>query len=84
MSWLRWNHWPPAIFAVIVSSFLVATAIVQWRIHVLGEAAADVANTTAPSIEHLAAARAETRSLGILLSEQVVAMGDLGPDASSG
>jgi signal transduction histidine kinase len=83
MHWQTWKHWPPAIFAVIVSSFLVSTAIVQWRIRVLGEVAADVANTTTPSVEHLATARAETRSLRILLTERAVPLDDVGREAAS-
>lgn len=78
-----WNRWPAAIFAVIVSSFLVATAIVQWRIHVVGGAVAEIANTTAPSVEHLAAARAETRSLQILLRERVGPTDDVRRDAAA-
>lgn len=79
----RWNHWPAVIFVVIVSSFLVATAVVQWRISALEDAVANIANTTTPSVEHLAAARAETRSLRILLRERVVPMEDVGRDASA-
>lgn len=76
-----WNRWPPAIFGVIVLSFLVATAIVQWRIRKLEGTVADIANTTAPSVEHLAAARAETRTLQVLLRERPGLSADVVRDA---
>jgi signal transduction histidine kinase len=58
-----WNRWPAAIFAVIVLSFVTTTAIGQWRTRQLDEAVAEIASTTAPSIEHLTVARGEVRDL---------------------
>jgi signal transduction histidine kinase len=79
----KWNVWPPAIFAVIVLSFLASTGIVQWRIRMLEGAVTDVASTTAPSVEHLAAARAETRTLQILLREPTGPRENAGRDAAA-
>lgn len=66
----KWSLWPPAIFAVIVLSFLAATGFGQWRMRVLDHAVVEIAITTAPSVEHLASARGAIRNLQALLRER--------------
>jgi signal transduction histidine kinase len=67
----KWNLWPPVIFAVIVLSFLGATGFGQWRMGALDDAVVELASTTAPSIERLAAARSEVRGLQIPLRDRL-------------
>jgi signal transduction histidine kinase len=76
-----WNVWPPAIFAVIVLSFLAATGFGQWRMRVLDSAVVEIASTTAPSIEYLASARGHTRTLQTVLRERVSDMNGQSRDA---
>lgn len=60
-AWL--NRWATAFFAMIVLSFVTATAIGQWRMRMLDEAVSEIADTTTLAIEHLAVARGEVRDL---------------------
>ena len=57
MDRVRWNLVPPAIIAMIVVSFLAATAVGQWRMRMLDESVDAISHTTAPSIDQLTAAR---------------------------
>jgi signal transduction histidine kinase len=66
-----WKVCPPLIFGVIVASFLTATGFGQWRMRVLDGALVDIASTTAPSIEYLAAARSDLRNLQTVCQERL-------------
>jgi signal transduction histidine kinase len=63
------RRWIPVIFAVIISSFLAATAVVHAAMRKADQAAHEITSNTAPSIERLADARAELRRLQTLLDE---------------
>ncbi|HVH43939.1 MAG TPA: HAMP domain-containing sensor histidine kinase [Labilithrix sp.] len=67
---------------MIVLSFVTATAIGQWRTRVLDDAVTEIAFTTAPSIEHLAAVRGEIRDLQGELREASGADDAQGVDAA--
>lgn len=63
------NVWPPLIFAIIVSSFLAATALGQWRMGVLDQRIIQIAETTSSSVQDLANARGEIRNVRVALRE---------------
>lgn len=63
------RRWITAVLAVVVASFLAASALVHWRMKPIDDAAGEIAANTAPSIERLADARAELRQLQLLLDE---------------
>lgn len=65
----RTRLWISAIVLAIVSSFLGATALVHWEMRSVDRLASEIATNTAPSIEHLADARAELRRLQGLLDD---------------
>ncbi|MBX3191270.1 MAG: HAMP domain-containing histidine kinase [Labilithrix sp.] len=65
------RYWLPAIMALIVASFVTATAFVHWRMRAIDASALDIANNAAPSIERLSSARAEARHLQLVLDEQL-------------
>jgi signal transduction histidine kinase len=67
----RWSFWLPATVAIIVLSFVAATGFGQWRLRTLDHAVVEIADVTAPSIEHLATARGEIRTLQALVREGV-------------
>ena len=55
------------VFGMIVLSFVSATVFTQWRTAEIDRSAVEIADSTAPSIEHLTEARSEMRRLQILL-----------------
>lgn len=63
--------WLPATFAVVILSFLGATAVAQWQSFATDRAAREIAYNTAPSIEHLTLARSELRNLLVLLRDEL-------------
>lgn len=67
----RWTLWLPAIFAVVILSFLGATVLSQWQSFATDRAAREIAYNTAPSIEHLTSARAEIRNLQFLMRDEL-------------
>jgi signal transduction histidine kinase len=67
----KWTWWLPTTFAIVVLSFLVATALGQWKMHGLDRAALEIAEIAAPSIEHLAAARGDIRHLQVAGEDQL-------------
>lgn len=67
----RWTVWLPATFGVIVLSFVAATLLNGWQMRAIDRTASDIADNAAPSIEHLAAARAEVRNLQLILLDEL-------------
>lgn len=67
----KWTVWLPAVFAVIVASFVAATLLTTRRMQAIDQRALDIADNAAPSIEHLAAARAEVRNLQLIVRDQL-------------
>lgn len=63
------RFWFPAIFAVVILSFVLATSIVHWQLSAIDRHALDIAENAAPSIERLATARAEGRHLQSLMED---------------
>lgn len=59
----NWTLWLPAVFAVIVLSFIGATWLVHWQIRAADRATSQIADTTAPSIARLSTVRSELRYL---------------------
>lgn len=59
------------IFAVIVASFVAATAFTQYRMAAIDRAALDIAENASPSIDRLAVARDQMRGVQVLLREHV-------------
>lgn len=57
------SRWVIAVFAAVVASFIAATAFVHLQLREVDHAARVITTNTAPSIEHLADARAELRHL---------------------
>lgn len=72
----KWTVWLPAVFAVIVASFVAATLLGTWKMRAIDDRAVAIAENAAPSIEHLAAARVEVRNLQLIVRSQL----DHGPD----
>ncbi|MBX3229264.1 MAG: HAMP domain-containing histidine kinase [Labilithrix sp.] len=62
----------PAIFAGVVLSFVTATAFVHWELRAIDDAALEIADDSAPGIEHLAAARSDLRHLLLVLRREPV------------
>jgi signal transduction histidine kinase len=60
----------PAIFAGVVMSFVAATGYVHWEMRSIDRTALDIADASAPSIEHLAAARSDLRHLQLVLRRE--------------
>ncbi len=58
-----------AAFAVVVAAFVAATVYSESRASVIDDSALSIANNAAPSIEHLAAARAALRQLALAEDE---------------
>jgi signal transduction histidine kinase len=75
------SFWISAIIAVIALSFVAATGFGQWRMRALDRAVVSIADTTAPGVEHLAAARGEIRTLQGLLRERAFEHGSHDPSA---
>jgi signal transduction histidine kinase len=67
----RWTTWLPVAIAVVVGSFLLATAVGQARMRAVDRVVVELGTTTAPSIEHLAVARGENRNVQVLLRQRV-------------
>ena len=67
----KWTVWLPAIFAVIVGSFVAATLLATLQMRAIDSKAGDIAENAAPSIERLAAARAEIRNLQLIVRSQL-------------
>jgi len=67
----RWTWWLPAIFAAVVLSFVAATAIGQWQMFAADRPALAIANSAAPGIEHLTAARGQIRSLQLAMYDEL-------------
>jgi len=61
------TFWLSTVVAVVVASFLAASGVLYWQTRSIDRTARDIEETAAPAIEHLAAARAETRHLRVLL-----------------
>lgn len=60
-----------AVFAAVVFCFVGATAFSQYRTFAISRLAGDIADRTAPAIEHLAAGRAELRRFESLTGDQL-------------
>jgi hypothetical protein len=54
---IDWSRKLPAVFGVVVLSFVAATVFAHSRLVAIDRAALDIAENAAPSIETLAAAR---------------------------
>jgi signal transduction histidine kinase len=68
----NWRVQLPIVFGVIVASFVAAIALLEWQLVAVGRASLQIADNSAPSIEHLATARGEMRHLDALLQEALV------------
>jgi signal transduction histidine kinase len=68
------------VLAAVVICFVAATGVSDFSAGAIDEAALQIANTTAPGIEHLAAARAELRTLQLVarLHVEEAAAGEVG------
>lgn len=65
------ERWVAGAFALVVASFILSTAISQERAAAIARDALDIQGAAAPSIERLAAARAELHRLALLLDDHV-------------
>lgn len=66
-----WTVWLPAVFAVIVASFVAATLLATWQMSAIDRSALAIAENAAPSIESLAATRVEVRNLQLVVRDQL-------------
>ncbi len=74
-----WRVWLPAVFAIIVLSFVLATVVSQLRLTAIDRDASDIADNAMPSIEELIAARREvTHVLTVSREQLAVARGAAG------
>lgn len=77
----RFVHWSAQlafVFAMVVVSFIAATAITQWRVSAIDRSALEIAENAAPSIERLAVARGEIHRLQLLLDDRIDVVRDGG------